>query len=144
MLVRGVFVLAILASVIGWAGPAGAAAKEKQEPGSKNEIQARLSADYVLVPRLHMAVQVDANRKYRSLEVEVWLLQADPEKHQVLNSKKKQIAERMKEDFSMYNWEAFEDVAGGPEVAKRIVAQSVEQVSGTKVEDVLIKTLVLK
>ncbi len=134
-------------AVIGGGLAATAVAAEK-ESGAEAEgprtIQARLSADYIAVPRLHLPVQVDANRKYRALELEVWLLQANPEKRQIINSKKKQIAEQMKQDFAAYDWEAFEDSKGGPEVAKRIVAASVEQACGTAVEDVMIKTLVLK
>jgi hypothetical protein len=141
---RSVFVATVILSLMAGVGQAQAAAKEKEAAGGSNEIQAKLSPAYVAVPRLHMAVQVDENRKYRSLEIEVWLLQADPEKHQILNSKKKLIAEQMKEDFAAYNWEAFEDSVGGPRVAKRIIAASVETASGVKVEDVMIKTLVLK
>ncbi len=144
---RSVFVAAVILSLVAGSGQAFAAGKEAPAGAAGEggvEIQAKLSPLYVAVPRLHMAVQVDENRKYRSLELEVWLLQADPEKHQILNSKKKLIAEQMKEDFSAYNWEAFEDSAGGPRVAKQIVAASVEQASGVKVEDVMIKTLILK
>jgi len=127
------------------AGPAYSAAKDKAEvPGGSTEIQAKLASAYVAVPRLHMPVQVDANRAYRALDLEVWLLQADPEKHQVLNSKKKLIAEAMRQDFSAYDWEAFEDSAGGPAIAKKIVAEAVQRVTGTAVEDVMIKTLILK
>ncbi len=143
---RSVFTATVMVSLMFGTGLAQAVAKEKgaDAAGGSREIQAKLSPAYVAVPRLHMAVQVDENRKYRSLELEVWLLQADPEKHQILNSKKKQIAERMKEDFAAYSWEAFEDSADGPRVAKQIVAASVEEASGVKVEDVMIKTLVLK
>jgi hypothetical protein len=144
---RSVFTAAVMSFLIFGTGFAQAAAKEKgagDAASGSHEIQAKLSPAYVAVPPLHMAVQVDENRKYRSLELEVWLLQADPEKHQILNSKKKLIAARMKEDFSAYSWEAFEDSAEGPRVAKQIVAASVEEASGVKVEDVMIKTLVLK
>ncbi|MTJ83707.1 MAG: hypothetical protein F8N37_22190 [Telmatospirillum sp.] len=125
-----------------------AGAKEKEggatPQGGSTEIQAKLAPSYVAVPRLHLPVQVDANRNFRALDLEVWLLQADPEKHQILNSKKKQIAEKMRETFSAYGWEAFQDSQGGPDIAKRIVAQCVTDATGTTVEDVLIKTLILK
>lgn len=140
---RSVFAAIVMVSLVAASGQVLAAGKGG-ETGGSNEIQAKLSPSYIAVPRLHMAVQVDANRKYRSLELEVWLLQPDPEKHQILNSKKKLIAERMKEDFAAYDWEAFEDSDDGPRVAKRIVANSVEQASGVKVDDVMIKTLILK
>jgi flagellar basal body-associated protein FliL len=143
MVIRLLIATAIILGVA--AGPAFAGAKEKAEaPGGSTEIQAKLSSAYIAVPRLHMPVQVDANRAYRALDLEVWLLQADPEKHQALNSKKKQIAEAMREDFSAYDWEAFEDSAGGPTIAKKIVVQAVQRVTGTAVEDVMIKTLLLK
>jgi hypothetical protein len=146
MLGRTIFVATVTLFLVVGSQHGQAAGKEKGDtsPAGSNEIQAKLSSDYIALPRLHMAVQVDANRAYRSLELEVWLLQADPEKHQILNSKKKLIAEKMKDDFASYNWEAFEDSAGGPVVAKRVVAASVEKTSGVKVEDVMIKTLVLK
>jgi hypothetical protein len=143
---RSFFVAVVAFFLVVGADQARAAGKEKgaASPEGSNEIQAKLTGDYIAVPRLHMAVQVDANRAYRSLELEVWLLQADPEKHQILNSKKKLIAEKMKEDFAAYNWEAFEDSTGGPIVAKRVVSASVERASGVKVQDVMIKTLILK
>ncbi|HXP97002.1 MAG TPA: hypothetical protein VN809_09850 [Telmatospirillum sp.] len=143
---RSFIAAAVTLFLVAGATQALAAGKEKgaAAPAGSNEIQAKLGADYIAVAPLRMAVQVDANRAYRSLELEVWLFQADPEKRQVLNSKKKQIAEQMKEDFAAYNWEAFEDASGGPLVAKRVVAASVEKACGIKVEDVMIKTLVLK
>lgn len=137
---RSVLAVAMVLSLAG-IGQVHAEGKEKEPSG---EIQAKLSPAYVAVPRVHVAVQVDENRNYRSLDLEVWLLQADPEKHQVLNSKKKQIAEQMKEDFAGYNWEAFENSTEGPRVVKRIAAASVEQACGVKVEEVMIKTLILK
>lgn len=144
MTMRIFLVVAVLFGFIGGQNPALAAAKAKEPGVSSNEIQAKLNSNYVAVPPLRMAVQVDANRKYRSLELEVWLLQADPEKHQILNSKKKLIAEEMRSEFAGYQWEAFEDSANGPKVAKRIVADCVQRASGVPVEDVLIKELVLK
>ena len=144
MFVRWLVSVFILLSAIG-VSPVYASEKEKEGgPAGSAEIRAKLAPAYIAVPKLHMAVQVDSNRKYRSLELEVWLLQSDPEKHQILNSKKKQIAEQMREDFSAYNWEAFEDSSGGPAVAKKVVAASVQEATGTTVEDVMIKTLVLK
>lgn len=142
---RSVFTAAFILS-LAMVGQADAEGKGKEggAEGGSREIQAKLSPAYMAVPRLHIAVQVDANRNYRALDLEVWLLQSDPEKHQILNSKKKQIAEQMKQDFASYDWEAFENSTEGPRVAKRIVALSVEQASGVKVEDVLIKTLILK
>jgi hypothetical protein len=144
MSVSKFFVAALVAlSTISASTMANANEAEKK-PAAGGTIKAKLSSDYIALPPMHMAVQVDANRKYRSLEVEVWLLQPDPEKHQVLNSKKKLIAEKVKDDFAAYSWEAFESASGGPEVAKKIVAQSVEQAAGVKADAVLIKTLVLK
>lgn len=145
MLSRTLFVAALLGFLSASPAPVLAAAKAKTgEPVPANEIEAKLNSNYVAVPRLHVAVQVDANRKYRSLELEVWLLEANPEKHQILNSKKKLIAAQMREDFAGFQWEAFEDSVGGPKVAKRVVAESVQRASGVDVEDVMIKTLVLK
>ncbi len=141
---RPVLALAIILPLMAVAGQGQAAGLAKEPGTGSTEIEAKLSRDYIAVPRLHMAVQVDANRKYRSLELEVWLLQPDPAKRQILNSKRKLIAAQMNEDFSAFDWEAFEDSDGGPRVAKQIVAASVEAVSGVKVEDVLIKTLILK
>ncbi|PKU23544.1 hypothetical protein [Telmatospirillum siberiense] len=142
---RSVFTVAIVVLLTG-TGQLHAEGKEKEAAGTggSREIQAKLGPAYVAVPRLHVAVQVDQNREYRSLDLEVWLFQADPEKHQILNSKKKQIAAQMKEDFAAFNWEAFENSAEGPRVAKRMTAASVEKASGVTVEDVMIKTLILK
>ncbi|MDR3441065.1 hypothetical protein [Telmatospirillum sp.] len=145
MFLRSAIVAAFCLACIAGTLPADAASKAKEgEAAGSTEIKAKLTSSYVAVPALHLPVQVDANRNYRALDLEVWLLQADPEKRQVLNSKKKLIAEQMRIDFSSYNWEAFEDSKGGPEVVKRIVTTSVERATGTPVEDVMIKTLVLK
>src|SRR5579859_7337774 len=48
------------------------------------------------------------------------------------------------EDFSNYDWEAFKDSKKGPDIAKKIVASTVERISGAKLQDVLIKTLLLR
>ncbi len=61
----------------------------------------------------------------------------------LVRSAKKPIMAALQEDFSAYDWEAFKDADKGPVIAKRIVASTVERVSGGKVDDVLIKTLVL-
>ena len=57
--------------------PAPGFAKQKAggEPGQpKNEITAKVASNYIALPKLHMPVEVDANRQFRALELEVWLL----------------------------------------------------------------------
>ena len=124
--------------------PAFAKAKEATAGQPKNEISARVASNYIALPRLHMAVEVDANRQYRALEIEVWLLPKDEQNLALARSAKKAIMEVLREDMVAYNWEAFEDSKGGPEVAKKVVAASVERACGAKLDEVLIKTLLLK
>ena len=119
------------------------AGQPKPEPLPKNEFIAKAPGNYLSLPRLHMAVVVDANREFRELELEVWVLPKDEANLALVRSAKKAIMVALKDDFSAYDWEAFKDAEKGPEIAKHIVATTVERVSGGKVDDVLIKTLVL-
>ncbi len=115
-----------------------------QEPLLKNEIEAKASANYFSLPRLHLPVLVDANRRFRALELEVWLLPTDEANLALVRSAKKKIMAAMTEDFSAYDWEAFTDSQKGPDIAKRVVTTSVERASNAKLSDVFIKTLLLR
>jgi hypothetical protein len=124
-------------------------AEAKQKPGDepplpKNEIQGKAPSNYIALSRLHMPVLVDKNRQYRSLELEVWLQPIDEENLALARSQKKAIMAGLQDDFSNYDWEAFQDSKKGPDIAKKIVASTVERVSGAKLQDVLIKTLLLR
>ena len=125
------------------AGSAGAGQKKPDAPLPKNELQAKATGDYLQLPRLHLPVMVDGNRKYRALELEVWIQPKDEQNLALARSAKKAIMAGLKDDFSNYDWEAFQDSQKGPDIAKRIVATGVERVSGAKISDVLIKTLVI-
>jgi hypothetical protein len=128
-------------------GTTNAVAAPKSTEGAArpaNEIEAKVPPDYVSLPRVHMAVEVDANSRFRTLDLEVWLHPTDAENLQVANGKKKIIVEAIKEDLASYNWEAFEDVKDGPKIARRLIEISVDRVSGVKLDDVYIKTLILR
>jgi hypothetical protein len=123
------------------------AAGEKKADGpaqAKNEITGKAPGNYLALSRLHMPVIEDLNRQYRALELEVWLLPHDEENLALARSAKKQIMAALQEDFANYDWEAFQDSKKGPDIAKKIVGIAVTRVSGAKLDDVLIKTLVLR
>jgi hypothetical protein len=127
--------------------PASLAAKQKQDdtaPLPQNEIKGKASSNYIALSRLHMSVLVDKNRSYRSLELEVWLLPTDEENLALARSAKKAIMAGLVEDFANYDWEAFEDPKKGQEIAKRVVATTVERVSKAKLQDVFVKSLILR
>jgi hypothetical protein len=128
------------------AGPV-ASAKQKgadTTPLPPNEVNGKASSSYLQLSRMHMSVLVDRNRQYRSLELEVWLQPTDEENLALARSQKKAIMAGLQEDFSNYDWEAFQDSKKGPDIAKKIVASVVERVSGAKLQDVFIKTLLLR
>ena len=124
-----------------------ALAKQKQAdspPLPPNEINGKAPSNYLALSRLHLSVLVDKNRQYRSLELEVWLQPVDEDNLALARSQKKAIMAGLQEDFSNYDWEAFQDSKKGPDIAKKIVASTVERISGAKLQDVLIKTLLLR
>ena len=123
---------------------AGAKTKGDDTPQAKNEITAKAPGNYLALSRLHMPVLVDRNRSFRNLELEVWLLPTNEENLALARSQKKAIMAGLQEDFANYDWEAFQDSKKGPEIAKKIVASTVERISGAKLQDVLIKTLLLR
>jgi hypothetical protein len=138
-------IFAILALLI--AAPSLCLAKTKggdEKPLAPNEVQAKAPSNYLALSRLHMSVLVDKNRQYRSMELEVWLLPKDEENLALARSAKKAIMADLKDNFSNYDWEAFQDSKKGPEIAKKIVSDTVEHVSGAKLQDVLIKTLLIR
>jgi hypothetical protein len=140
-LVATIFLAALLT------GSATATAKTKgadAAPLPKNEIQGKASSNYLALSRLHMSVLVDKNRQYRSMELEVWLLPKDEENLALARSNKKAIMANLKDEFGNYDWEAFQDSKKGPEIAKKIVTEVVEHTSGAKLQDVLIKTLLIR
>lgn len=127
----------------------GAAAEAKQKgadttPLPSNEVAGKVPSNYLALSRLHMPVLVDKNRSFRSLELEVWLAPLDEENLALARSQKKAIMAGLQEDFANYNWEAFQDSKKGPEIAKKLVASTVERISGAKLQEVLIKTLLLR
>jgi hypothetical protein len=127
--------------------PLAAAAKQKADdtgPLPKNEIKGKAPGNYLALSRLHMSVLVDRNRQYRSLELEVWLLPKDEENLALARTAKKAIMAGLQDDFANYDWEAFQDSKKGPEIAKSIVTAAVERISGAKLQDVFVKTLLLR
>jgi hypothetical protein len=146
MIVRRTSLISLLAAVLLVVSFQTADAKNKTDdtPQAKNEITAKAPANYLALSRLHMPVLVDRNRSFRNLELEVWLLPVDEENLALARSQKKAIMAGLQEDFSNYDWEAFQDAKKGPDIAKKIVAATVERVSGAKLQDVLIKTLLLR
>lgn len=127
----------------------GPVALAKNKPGedkplAPNEINGKASSNYLALSRLHIPVMVDQNRSYRALELEVWLQPKDEENLALARSQKKAIMAGLQDDFSNYDWEAFRDSKKGPDIAKKIVSSTVERVSGAKLQDVLIKTLLLR
>lgn len=146
MIMRRTSLISLLAAVLLVVSLQAADAKNKTDdtPQAKNEITAKAPANYLALSRLHVPVMVDRNRSFRNLDLEVWLLPADEENLALARSQKKAIMAGLQEDFSNYDWEAFQDAKKGPDIAKKIVAATVERVSGAKLQDVLIKTLLLR
>lgn len=147
MIVRPFSLVSLLAAFLLSLSLHTAEAKQKQSdeaPLPKNEITAKVPSNYLALSRLHMPVLVDSNRQFRSLELEVWLLPINEENLALARSQKKAIMAGLQEDFSNYDWEAFRDSKKGPDIAKKIVASTVERISGAKLQDVLIKTLLLR
>lgn len=146
MIVRPVSVLSVFAAAMMAVSFQAAEAKNKTDdaPLAKNEITAKVPGNYLALSRLHMPVLVDKNRSFRNLELEVWLLPTNEENLALARSQKKAIMAGLQEDFSNYDWEAFQDSKKGPDIAKKIVASTVERISGAKLQDVLIKTLLLR
>lgn len=124
--------------------PAVAGKPKEEKPLSPNEFNAKAPSNYLALSRLHIPVMVDQNRSYRALELEVWLQPTDEENLALARSQKKAIMAGLQDDFSNYDWEAFKDSKKGPDIAKKIVSSVVERVSGAKLQDVLIKTLLLR
>ena len=127
--------------------PASAGAKQKKDdsgPLPKNEINGKAPSNYLALNHIHLSVIVDKNRRYRALDLEVWLLPADEDNLALARSAKKAIMAGLQEDFANYDWEAFEDSKRGPDIAKRVVANTVERVSGAKLQDVFVKDLILR
>ncbi len=127
----------------------GAAAEAKQKqtdttPLPSNEVAGKVPSNYLRLSRLHMPVLVDQNRSFRSLELVVVLAPLDEENLALARSQKKAIMAALQEDFANYNWEAFQDSKKGPEIAKKLVASTVTRVSGAKLQDVLIESLLLR
>jgi hypothetical protein len=146
MIARRASLLSLFAALILAVSFQAAEAKNKADdtPQAKNEITAKAPGNYLALSRLHMPVLVDRNRSFRNLELEVWLLPINEENLALARSQKKAIMAGLQEDFSNYDWEAFQDSKKGPEIAKKIVASAVERISGAKLQDVLIKTLLLR
>ncbi len=137
----------VFAAVLLAALSCGAEAKPRQDTGPplpKNEIEARVPSNYLALPRIHLPVEVDENRRYRALDLEVWLLPKDEDNLAIARSSKKAIMQALKSDLASFRWEAFEDAKEGPEVAKKFVMESVERSCGAKINDVMIKSMVLK
>ena len=146
MALRRVISLILLMALLSCLGAIEAGAKQKQSdegPLPPNEIQGKAPSNYLTLKRMHVPVVVDKNQRFRSLEVEVWLLPLDEANMARARSAKKAIIAGVEDDFANYDWEVFEDSERGPAMAKKIVAGAVERVSGAKLQDVLIKTLVI-
>ncbi len=142
---KSLFSLIAVVTLLG-AGPV-ASAKQKQgedAPLAPTEINGKALSNYLALSRMHMSVLVDKNRQYGSLELEVWLQPTDQENLTLARSQKKAIMAGLQDDFANYDWEAFQDSKKGPDIAKKIVASTVERVSGAKLQDVFIKTLLLR
>jgi hypothetical protein len=146
MIARRIFLFSLFPALLLVLSLQTADAKQKQgeDPLPQNEVKGKAASNYLALSRLHMPVLVDKNRSFRNLELEVWLLPTDEENLALARSQKKAIMAGLQEDFSNYDWEAFQDSKKGPEIAKKIVASTVERISGAKLQDVLIKTLLLR
>jgi len=119
-------------------------AKAGEAPLPSNEIKATVPGNYVQVPLMRLAVTSDANRRYRMLEVEVWLTTKDPITTAVLGSNKKKISAALKEDLAAYNWEAFSQHDTGVEIAKNVVRNAVQRSLGIKPDEVIMRSLILR
>jgi len=118
--------------------------KKPEEPvPPPNQFIAKAPGNYLALPHLHMTVMEERNRQFRALDLEVWLLPKDEENLGLARSAKKPIMAALQEEFSNYSWEAFVDAKKGPDIAKQIVMGVVERISHAKLQDVLIKKLLL-
>lgn len=82
---------------------------------------------YVLLPKLRLGVQIDANRQFRMLELEAWLAYDDARDADRVGRVRASVGEAMKEDFLGHDWEDFADPIEGPELAKEIVLGSLRR-----------------
>jgi len=142
---KSLFSFLILAALlVSLPAEAGKPKQDDSKPLAPNEINGKVPSNYLALSRLHIPVLVDQNRQYRALELEVWLEPKDEDNLALARSQKKAIMAALQDDFSNYDWEAFKDSKKGPDIAKKIVSSVVERVSGAKLQDVLIKTLLLR
>lgn len=111
--------LIVLSTLLGLILPAYSPATAKPETHGPH---------YVLLPKLRLGVQIDANRQFRMLELETWLSYDDAAAADRAGRARASVGEAMKEDFLGYNWEDFADPVGGPELARTIVQNSVHRV----------------
>ena len=118
--------------------------KKGEEPHGKNEIIAKVPPAYLPLSKMRLVIEENDTGILRSLDLEAWLQPADEEQLALARSNKKQIMAALNDTLKNYNWEAFKDSKRGIEVAKAVVKETVERVSGAKIADVVIKTLVLK
>jgi hypothetical protein len=124
--------------------PVAASAGEAKPKTPSNEIQAKVPPNYVQLPKMRLAVIVDTNRTYSMLELEAWLVMDKVEDAAKLGSMKTKITAMMKERFLRYNWEAFKDPTTGFELAKEVVKMAVDDASHQPVQDVLIRSMILR
>ena len=118
--------------------------KKGEEPHGKNEVIAKVPPAYLPLNKMHLVIEENDTGIARSLEVEAWLQPADEEQLALARTNKKQIMAALADEFKNYNWEAFKDSKRGMEVAKAIVKETVHRVSGARIDDVVMKSLVLK
>ncbi|HIJ61240.1 MAG TPA: hypothetical protein HPQ04_00965 [Rhodospirillaceae bacterium] len=118
--------------------------KKGEEPHGKNEIIAKVPGAYLALSKIRLVIEENDTGILRSLDIEAWLQPDDEEQLALARSKKKQIIAALSEELKRYNWEAFKDSKRGIEVAKAVVKETAERISGAKIAEVVIKTLVLK
>lgn len=109
-----------------------------------NEIEGKAPHEYLLLPRMGIAVPDETSPTMRELQLEVWIYVPDPDKLQKMNAVRTVIAADIKAELGKIPAKTFlsED---GPKVVKDTCMAMVEKVAGKDMaQDVLIRKMLLR
>ena len=121
------------------------AASRKKVILPDNQFEAKLSKNYFPLPAIHTPLVTESGGlKLRSLMVEAWVKPINEANLSQIRSSKKKISSALVADFSKISWDLFTDPRLGPDLAKRVVKNTVHRVSGSNIESVILKSFVLR
>lgn len=133
--------LAVVA-LIALAAPAFAAS------GNKNAVQpdAKLTPDYVALPRMAVPVQVEGTDTFRQLEVELWVyLPNNPPLMQKLVARRSVIADEMRTKLKKNPVSTYLQSEEGPMAIKEAARDIIDQELGKDSNaDILIKSMLVR